>query len=699
MKQYNYKGEVISESIIQQDVITLSDISHVYNGDEFTADDIIAGYYLNGQTGSPTAKSGESMTPLIPCTSSSMIVGRHIIVCFYDDRKKFISGVVGDGSSEQTITTPSGAAFLRVSSKGLGSNTNLLAKVGTNYNTYITLKSNAYVTAWHYVDPETGVEWDDVIDRADVTKTLTDADRLNASFDLYDMILKPDVMYPYIIGAEYTCIPYSYATTPAYNFWTYNAAGEVIISEDSSRPDLGRLIVSPRNMLVAVDSTHIRVDSYISDTGLNSRHPKGSSVLEFDEAICFIKSSTYMGVNKVYKTTPDNLTRYHLATSGIVEGLHEQGKEYLTQSLIRDFVSDADELARRIKAEIIWQTNAMRHAIRLCTFNVGRNAKRNWKEIKELMQVYGVNIAGFQEVTNPLTDDDKGTFADYFYGWQFKNISDNGDINPINERMLATTEGYTIDSTEETFLGLFTDYRYVAKSVVSLPRYMDKRGSENLKMSVYNFQFEVSGSYAQNNAADVLNLVASDENPFVILMGDTNDFSNDKLVWKMFEDAGYTPIVGKGTSTTTAEGPFEVIDNFFVNSRIKPLGYDTINSAKYPFEYNGSMLPLSDHDPVFADVCLDYSDIHCITATLENASITISNGRTWMSDDETVTVTLTVDNGYSLAISSNDFIIRDAGAKIQSEVYSGDTTGGTITLVGSQLRGDVNIYAKAKVIS
>lgn len=699
MKKYNYKGEVVSESIIQQDVVTLDNTTYLLNGNAFTVSDVISGYYLDGQTGSPVVKSGESMTPFIPCTSSSMIIGRHLIVCFYDDAKNFISSIIGNGSSEQTTVTPENAAFLRISSKGLGTNTDLLKTLSGNIHQHIAVYVAAYVTDWHYVNPEIGVAWDDVVDKTATTNILTGADRLNASFDLYDMILTPNVMYPYIIGAEYTCVPYSYTTTPTYDIWTYNAAGESIVSEDSSRPNLGKLIMQPRAMLTAVDSTHIKSDTYLSDTELNSRHPKSSSILEFDEAICFIKSSTYMGVNKVYKTTPDNLTRYHLTTSGIAEGLHEQGKEHLTQSLISGFVSDTDELARRIKAEIIWQTNAMRHAIRLCTFNIGRNEKRNWYKIKEVMEEYGVNIVGMQEVTNPLVGEGDDLFANYFYGWQFKNISDNGDIRPINERMLATTEGYTIDSTEEKFLGLFTDYRYVAKSVVSLPKYMDKRGSENLKMSIYNFQFEVSGNYAQTNAADVLTLLENDENPFIILMGDTNDFSNDKLVWKMFEDAGYTPIVGKGTSTTTAEGPFEVIDNFFVNSRIKPLGYDTFNSAEHPFEYNGNMVALSDHNPVFADIQLDYSDIHCITATLENASITISNGRTWISDDETVTVTLTVDNGYSLAISSNDFIIRDAGAKIQSEVYSGDTTGGTITLVGSQLRGDVNIYAKAKVIS
>ena len=314
------------------------------------------------------------------------------------------------------------------------------------------------------------------------------------------------------------------------------------------------------------------------------------------------------------------------------------------------------------------------------------------------MEEYGVNIVGMQEVTNPLVGEGDDLFANYFYGWQFKNISDNGDINPINERMLCTTEGYTIDSTVETFLGLFTDYRYVAKSVVSLPRYMDKRGSENLKMSVYNFQFEVSGTYAQTNAADVLTLLENDENPFIILMGDTNDFSNDKVVWEMFEEAGYTPVIGKESSTTTAEGAFEVIDNFFVNKRIKPLNYTIVNSAKHQFEHNGSMHALSDHDPVFADVQLDYSDIHCITSTLENVSISISSGKDWMTDEDTVTITVTPDDGYNLNYSSNsNFVVRDAGAKIKDDVFSGTNAGGTITLVGSELRGDVHIFAKGKV--
>lgn len=351
----------------------------------------------------------------------------------------------------------------------------------------------------------------------------------------------------------------------------------------------------------------------------------------------------------------------------------------------------------------IRKMNEVRHAIRIATFNIkgsGGFYQNNWSVLKQCLENYGIDICGLQEVYFPLQDKTgNGTFAEYFKSEQFPYVSDNGDAYGVevgsseigkNERMLLsrypqghTTETYYTDQTPDG------DYRYLAKTEIELPRYMDKRGSEKLKMSVYNTQLEVMyASASQAQAREIVEIVAQDENPFIIIMGDTNDFTINKEVWKIFEEAGFTPVVTTNTSTVAGTYDFNCIDNFFLSKRIKALNHDVVWAQDYPWDRQSM---LSDHDLVIADVELDYSDIRCINYKTLFCSVETSTGRDWLTDEETVTVTITPYDGFELS----SVIVYDTMVKITDSVYSN----GVVTLTGANLKGDIFINATATQVT
>lgn len=348
---------------------------------------------------------------------------------------------------------------------------------------------------------------------------------------------------------------------------------------------------------------------------------------------------------------------------------------------------------------IIRKMNDERHAFRVATFNIkgsGGFRQENWPKLKECLEDYGVDICGLQEVYFPLQDlSGYGTFAEYFKSEQFPYVSDNGDAYGVeagsseigkNERMMLSR--YPQGHTTETYYQTQTpdgDYRYLAKTEITLPRYMDKRGSERLKMSIYNTQLEVMySSTTQAQAREIVEIIAQDENPFIIIMGDSNDFTLDKEVWKIFEEAGFTPVVSTNTSTVAGTYDFNCIDNFFLSKRIKALNHDVIWAQDYPW---GNQSMLSDHDLVIADVELDYSDIRCLNYKTLFCSVQTSTGRDWLTEEESMTVTITPYDGYELSSVS----VRDTMVDITSTVYAD----GVVTLTGADLRGDVFIDATA----
>lgn len=382
-------------------------------------------------------------------------------------------------------------------------------------------------------------------------------------------------------------------------------------------------------------------------------------------------------------------------------GLLEQFNDFSVKQNIAVYDTE-DEQARRQRTELVRQVNHMRDAIRLGTYNIARNGQAHWYKIKTCLQNYGIDICGLQEVQYPNGDGPSMTkkLSEYFVSWEFNSFSDNGKVGefpnngtyPNNVRSLMTGNGFTVESTVETYLATQTasstgDHRYVARSVVSMPKYKDKRGSENLKMSIYNTQLEVnSANTAQAQAREILAMAQADENPFVIIMGDTNDFTLTKEVWKIFEEGGFTPIVDTNTSTVSGTYDYNCIDNFFVSKRIKPLDYDVIWSQRYKWTNGSSGLnnQLSDHDLVIADVQLDYSDIRCINMNLSSPYFTSSYTKGWMTDKETITVVITPSEGKQVS----SIWVGDC-QMVNDEAVT--VSGNSITIDGSKLVGDVMI--------
>lgn len=377
----------------------------------------------------------------------------------------------------------------------------------------------------------------------------------------------------------------------------------------------------------------------------------------------------------------------------------------IAENSIRNGFGDGTDFGRWFKSQFVYQLNRMRHAFRISTFNVARYGQKHWYRIKQFYQEHGVDIAGLQEVSYPLGDTSyPNVFSDYFSSWQFTQFSTNGSAYPVNERMFMSTSDYQIVSTEEVYyqtqkIDSSGDHRYYTKCEFRLPKYMDKRGSEYLKMSVYNTQLEVSSPNTRLAQAQELCAVAlADPNPFVIILGDMNDFGLTKPIYDVFESAGFASVVSTNTATVSGLTDFNSIDNFFLSSRLSAIDYNVINAYEYMFDSMSGTNPLSDHDMVYADVAFDYSDIRCINVRVRYGTPTVTAkgtvleadtdnytwGYDWVAADGTVSIQITPNSGYTLGtITAKDCDMSNSNAI--------SISGDTVTITGSELVGDVLI--------
>lgn len=450
------------------------------------------------------------------------------------------------------------------------------------------------------------------------------------------------------------------------------------------------------------DGAKVTIRLYLGIRAFDANQPSNVYEYWFDEVPTYIRTNrtlSYEVLSTTQFSTNLYFTRYDVDKS---RGLLDQ-INHVTEDADISALSTADEYARRFRTEAVRVNNRTRHALRVGTFNIARYGQEHWYKIKECLQNYGIDICGLQEVQYPQGGGAKGftdKLSERFASWQFDSFSTHGSVGefpdngnyPNNVRSLMAGNGFKIESTVETFLerqGGY-DYRYVAKSVVSLPRYKDKRGSENLKLSIYNTQLEVNNDVvAQAQAREILAMAQADPNPFVIIMGDTNDFTLNKGVWQIFEEGGFTPVVDTNTSTVAGTEDFQCLDNIFISSRIKAFDWNVVWAQDWPWTKVGVTQPmLSDHDLVFADLALDYSDIRCVNLSLTNCTVDWTKG--WLTDKETVTFTITPDEGYQLPASPNQ--MRDCMLTNNDALsYSN----GTVTIDGSKLIGDVFIKVVA----
>lgn len=369
-------------------------------------------------------------------------------------------------------------------------------------------------------------------------------------------------------------------------------------------------------------------------------------------------------------------------------GLYEQVNEFIQSKTKEDFVSGG-ELGRIIKSTGIREMNKTRDAFRFATFNIysAGHAQRNWDCVKSMLQNFGIDFCACQEVRDPLgTVEGNKVFADEMRSWQFPYFSTNGDLYPTNERMLMSAFP-VVSSYEWEYAKWSSDRRCCAKYEVQLPLYKDRVGSDQIKMSIYNTQLEVypvaSGNATNRiaEAQEILDMIAEDENPFIAVLMDSNDFSPDKEIWKMFTDAGFTYAIPIKTQTVTAQD--NCIDQIFVSKNMEVLNYDVINGGTYTFFWSDKMQPVSDHDLCFADVRLDYDSFYCIQQKLTN--VTSDCAKVIIDNDAALTINLTAEAGYTLGTVK----VRMGHMDVTADVYAD----GVITIPA--VTGDVYIIAGA----
>ena len=379
------------------------------------------------------------------------------------------------------------------------------------------------------------------------------------------------------------------------------------------------------------------------------------------------------------------MAHYH---DDVCIGLYEQVNAYVQAKMRADIIG-SEEVGRMIKSAAVKELNKNRDAYRLATFNIygAGHAQRNWDCVKSMLQNFGIDLCACQEVKSPngnLDTTNTKIFADEMKSWQFPYCSTNGDLYPTNERMLLSAFP-VVSSYEWEYAKASSDRRCCAKYEVQLPLYKDRVGSDQIKMSIYNTQLEVYPTASGNatnriaEAQEILDMIAVDENPFIAVLMDSNDFSPDKEIWKMFTDAGFTYAIPIKTQTVTAQD--NCIDQIFVSKNMEILNYDVINGGAYTFFWSDKMNPVSDHDLCFADVRLKYDDFFCIKQTLTN--VTSDCAKVIVDNDAALTINLTADSGYALGTVK----VRMGHMDVTADVYAD----GVITIPA--VTGDVYIIA------
>lgn len=262
-------------------------------------------------------------------------------------------------------------------------------------------------------------------------------------------------------------------------------------------------------------------------------------------------------------------------------------------------------IVRMMKTFAVKEINHRQNALRIGTFNIYiNNTRTNRPTIKKELETYGIDICAFQEARN-LDGNNQLNIGDYLKGWQFKYCNMNEGLSG-NGRAIASA--YEVLSSREVVFTANTENSYL-KCVIQLPRYKDYADGLTT-LSLYTYHGNVTS--ADTRIAEVtqmLNDIASDTSDFIIVTGDTNDFSANKDIWAMFNTAGLTPVHDGSSETVTERN--NSLDNIFISSHCSCAYYDVINSGEWTYIPAGGStpIPVSDHDLVYADIVFDYETV------------------------------------------------------------------------------------------
>lgn len=265
---------------------------------------------------------------------------------------------------------------------------------------------------------------------------------------------------------------------------------------------------------------------------------------------------------------------------------------------------EASEVVRMMKCFAVREINIRQNAFRFGTFNVYVNRQATNKAvIKKMLETYGIDVCGFQESQN-YQDGKRYNLGDYLKGWQYPYCSTAEETlasarHIVSRFEILSSEAFSIGSDDNTCL----------KCVIQLPRYKDYADGLTT-LSYYTYHGIVSSAEdREEEVNDILAKIALDTSDFIIVCGDTNDFTDNKDVWAQFAAAGLTPVHNGKSETVTERN--NSIDNIFISSNIHCLYYNVVNSTEWMYTppSASSPVPVSDHDILYADLQFDFETV------------------------------------------------------------------------------------------
>ena len=279
----------------------------------------------------------------------------------------------------------------------------------------------------------------------------------------------------------------------------------------------------------------------------------------------------------------------------------------ISNNLYDQCIPDTDSsIVRMMKTFAIREINHQRDAFRIGTFNLYiNNTWTNRQTVKKELETYGLDICCFQEARAVDAESRPINIGDYLKGWQFDYCNTNEDTKRSTRSLVSA---YEVLSSKEVAFTDNTSNSYL-HCVIQLPRYKDYADGLTT-LSIYTYHGKVDSATTRTaEVAQILTAVAQDTADFIVVTGDTNDFSTNKDIWAQFESAGLTPVHDGKSETVTERN--NSLDNIFISSNITCLYYDVINSGEWMYRPTPTSAEqaVSDHDLVFADLQFDFDSV------------------------------------------------------------------------------------------
>jgi hypothetical protein len=333
----------------------------------------------------------------------------------------------------------------------------------------------------------------------------------------------------------------------------------------------------------------------------------------------------------------------------------------VSNAMYKRYYPDEDKTLA-VNAFRYWHDRAEREnrgVIRVASFNkfISRQAM-NWPVMKQELADYSVDICGFQEAMNILSNGKR--IEEFMLGYQFTDGSDFSyetyNFNNGNGPGKAIVSHWEVTDTD-VFTLVTTDsaVQTAVRCIMTIPsgKWFSNYVPSDCTLSVYSWHgistnatiegtTKTSLEIRQMEITALLAIMAQDTSDFIVVVADTNCFeggldiqNNTHVEWEMFRTAGYTPILPGIESTVTGDNAsthYHVdgngtafcdtcYDQIFVSSHITAEGYKVVDSNLYPVPAANNA-PVSDHCMIYADLKFDFDALMQEKLIAEIGSVT-----------------------------------------------------------------------------